>query len=147
VPRADVAELRAVLVGPDDPEIVELEAEIRAAQLAADVTALDRLIADELLFTGPDGKLGTKAEDLALHRSGAVRIREHQPLELRVRRIGPDVAIAALCARLAVEVGGSMVRGTFRYTRVWAREQGVWRVAGGHVGAAPADDGGGSPEP
>ena len=44
-----------------------LEAQIRAAQLAADVGALDRLIADELLFAGPDGQLGTKAQDLEAH--------------------------------------------------------------------------------
>ena len=32
-----------------------------------------------------------------------------------------------------------MVRGTFRYTRVWAREQGTWRVAGGHVSAVSGE--------
>ena len=140
MPTADVTALQGVLVGPDDSEIVALEADLRAAQLTADVEALDRLIAEELLFTGPDGKLGTKAQDLAAHRSGVVRIREHQPIELRVRRVGADVAIVALLTRLVVEVSGSVVQGTFRYTRVWAREDGAWRVAGGHVAAAPDDD-------
>ena len=133
----DVIEFQTILVGEDDPEIVELEAGMRTAQLEADVETLERLIADELLFTGPDGQLGTKAQDLAAHRSGAVRIREHQPTELRIRRIGSDVAIVGLRTRLAVEVNGQMVRGTFRYTRIWARELGTWRVAGGHVSAVP----------
>jgi ketosteroid isomerase-like protein len=135
---ADVQVIQAVLVGPADPEIIQLEAEMRAAQLAADVEALDRLIAEELLFTGPDGQLGTKAQDLAAHRSGVVRIREHVPTELRVRRVGGDVAIAALRTDMTVEVGGVTVRGTYRYTRVWARENGAWRVAGGHVAPVPA---------
>jgi ketosteroid isomerase-like protein len=135
----DVAELQAVLVGSADPEVVALEAELRAAQLAADVPALDRLIADELLFTGPDGQLGTKAQDLEAHGSGLVRFRSHVPEELRVRRVGTDVAITALRARLEVEVAGTLVRGTYRYTRVWAREgNGAWRVVGGHVSAVPA---------
>ena len=73
--------LESVLVGPADPEIVALEAELRAAQLAADAAALDRLIADELLFTGPDGQLGTKAQDLDAYRSGIVQFREHEPEE------------------------------------------------------------------
>ncbi len=133
---ADVAAMRAVLVGPPDEEIVALEARIRAAQLAADVAALDALIADELLFTGPDGTLGTKAQDLAAHGSGAVRFRVHEPEELRVRRVGADVAVTALRARLAVEVAGTLTRVTVRYTRVWARENGEdWRVVGGHVSA------------
>jgi hypothetical protein len=38
-------------------EIVRLEERPRAAQLAADVAELDTLIADELLFAGPDGAL------------------------------------------------------------------------------------------
>ena len=129
--------MHAVLVGAADPEIVACEARIRAAQLAADVAALDRLIADELLFTGPDGRLGTKADDLAAHGSGAVRFRGHEPEELRVRGVGPDVAVSALRARLTVEVGGTLVRGTYRYTRVWAHEGGSWRVVGGHVSAVP----------
>lgn len=130
----DVAAMNAVLHGQPDWEIVTCEAEIRAAQLAADVVALERLIADELLFTGPDGRIGTKAEDLEAHVTGTVRFRAHEPEELRVRRVDTNVAIAALRTRLAVEVAGTLVRGTFRYTRIWCRESGrSWRVVGGHV--------------
>jgi uncharacterized protein (TIGR02246 family) len=134
----DVAEMQSVLVGQTAPEILALEAELRAAQLAADVAALDRLISGDLLFTGPDGQVGTKAQDLEAHGSGLVRFRSHIPEELRVRRVGPDVAISALRARLEVEVAGTLHRGTYRYTRVWAREaDGKWRVAGGHVSEVP----------
>jgi ketosteroid isomerase-like protein len=134
----DVSAMAAALVGAPDAELVALEAALRTAQLRADVAALDALIADALLFTGPDGQLGTKAQDLEAHRSGVVRFREHAPEELRVRRVGADVAVTALRARLAVEVAGTLVRGTYRYTRVWAREAGGgWRVVGGHVSAVP----------
>ncbi|HET6763044.1 MAG TPA: nuclear transport factor 2 family protein [Longimicrobiaceae bacterium] len=139
---ADLAMLTSVLVGDEEPEIVAAEAEIRAAQLAADVSALDRLIADELLFTGPDGQLGTKAQDLEAHGSGVVRFREHVPEELCVRRVGADVAVSAMRARLAVEVAGTLIQGTFRYTRVWARQAGgPWRVVGGHVSEVPSGAG------
>ena len=136
---SDVAVMRAAAAGAVDPTIVVAEARLRAAQLAADVAALDALIADELLFTGPDGQLGTKAADLAAHQSGAVRFREHAPEELRARAVGADVVVSSLRARLAVEAGGRLVRGTYRYTRVWAREGGgPWRVVGGHVSEVPA---------
>lgn len=136
---ADIAAMQAALAGAPDAEMVALEAEIRAAQLGADIAALDRLISEDLLFAGPDGQLGTKAQDLEAHRSGAIRFRTHVPEELRVRRVGPDVAVTALRARLAVEVGGALVEGTYRYTRVWARESdGRWRVVGGHVSEVPS---------
>ena len=144
MPRIDATVFERVLVGLHDPEIVALEADLRRAQLTADVDALDRLIAEDLLFTGPDGELGTKTQDLAAHQSGVLRIRGHEPTELRVRRIGTDVAIVALRTRLVVEVNGATIHGTYRYTRVWAREHGAWRVAGGHVAASPSDD---SPPP
>jgi ketosteroid isomerase-like protein len=133
----DLDLMRRVLVGAGDPEIVASEAALRAAQLAADVDALDRLISDDLLFTGPDGQLATKAQDLDAHRSGAVRVVAHEPEELRVRQAGADVAVAALRARLTVDVVGTRVSGTYRYTRVWVREGALWRVAGGHVSAVP----------
>ena len=128
----------AVLVGPADPEIVALEAALRRAQLDADVAGLDALLADDLLFTGPDGAIGTKAQDLAAHASGAVRFRRHDPEELRIRRVGATVAMCALGTQLVVEVAGVTVRGRFRYTRVWARDgDGPWRVVGGHVAPVP----------
>lgn len=138
----DITPLESVLIGASDPEIVALEARIRSAQLDADVAALDDLIADELLFTGPDGQLGTKESDLQAHGSAVVRFHEHLPEELRIRRVGEDVAIVALRARLAVEVSGTLMQGTYRYTRVWAREdREVWRVVGGHVSQVASLDG------
>ena len=52
--------------------------------------------------------------------------------------MGADVAIVALRARLAVAVAGTIVRGVYRYTRIWARgPAGTWRVVGGHVSPVP----------
>ena len=129
------------LIGIVDQEIVILEARIRAAQLSADITALEDLISDDLLFTGPDGQLGTKAQDIEAYRSGTVRFVAHDPEELRIRRVSADVAISSLRARLTVDIAGNLSRGTYRYTRVWAREGGrVWRVVGGHVSLVSSSD-------
>jgi ketosteroid isomerase-like protein len=135
----DLALMEQVLFGEPDPEITELEARIRAAQLTADIEALDTLISEDLLFTGPTGELGTKAQDLDAHASGAIRFRKHEPEELRIRRVGENVAVTALRTNLTVEVAGSRVSGTYRYTRVWARENGgPWQVVGGHVSEVEA---------
>jgi hypothetical protein len=129
--------MQGVLVGAPDAEIVLLEARLRGAQLAGDVAMLDDLIAEELLFAGPDGQLATKAQDLAAHAGGVVRFLAHDPIELQVRRIGSAVAVVSLRTALVVSVGGEEIRGIFRYTRVWAREdQQAWRIVAGHVSAA-----------
>lgn|SRR5574339_430503 len=137
----DTRAFEQVLAGIRDQEIVSLEARIRAAQLHADLTALNELISDNLLFTGPDGQLGTKAQDIEAYRSGTVKFLAHIPQELRVRRVGEDVAISSLRAQLTVEVVGNISQGMYRYTRIWARENDkVWRVVGGHVSLVNALD-------
>ncbi|HVE33312.1 MAG TPA: nuclear transport factor 2 family protein [Gemmatimonadaceae bacterium] len=135
---SDVEPVSAALVGESDAEIVSLEIRLRSAQLRADVAELDALIDENLLFVGPDGRLATKAEDLAAHSSGTVRFREHVPETLHVRRIGSDVAVTSLRARLVVDVRGAVSRGTYNYTRVWARVgDPFWRVVAGQVSAVP----------
>src|SRR5688500_2216494 len=124
-----------------DAEIAALEAELRAAQLAADVAALDRLISDDLLFTGPDGALATKAEDLTAYREGVMRVTAHEPRDLRVRRVGADVAIVALRTRMAGSYAGTPFDAIARYTRVWAREGGRWRIVAGQVSVVPTETG------
>jgi ketosteroid isomerase-like protein len=133
--------MQTAVIGEADPEIVACEARLRAAQMAADVAALDQLISEDLLFAGPDGTLGTKAQDLEAHGSGVVRFRRHQPDELRVRMVGANVAVTSLRTKLAVEVAGTLHQGTYRYTRVWAREGGMpWRVVGGQVSRLPDEN-------
>lgn len=130
----DECAIEAVVVGPAEPEIVALETRLRAAQIASDVGVLNELIADDLLFTGSDGALATKAQDLAAHGSGIVRFRTHTHRELRTRRIGNNVVVVSLPAQLGVEIGSSLQQGAFRCTRVWATESGgSWRVVAGHV--------------
>jgi ketosteroid isomerase-like protein len=121
-----------------DADIAALEAELRAAQLTADVAALDRLISDNLLFTGPDGVLATKADDLTAYREGIMRVATHEPEELHVRHVGAGVALVALRARMTGSYAGTPFAGVASYTRVWAREAGGWRIVGGQVSVVPA---------
>ena len=117
--------------------IRQLEAELRIAQLHSDVAALDRLIDDALLFTGPDGMLATKADDLALHRDRVVQFTVHEPREMQLLTVTPDVVVVAVRTSLAGRFQNSEFAGDFRYTRVWARRDDAWRIVAGHVSAIP----------
>jgi hypothetical protein len=117
----------------DDP-ILAAEEELRRAQLAGDVAALDRLLDDELVFTGIDGRLYAKADDLTLHRSGKLRITRMDPGERRVLRLGP-VVVVSVRMEAAATVDGAEVSGPLRYTRVWYERPGGWRVVAGHMSA------------
>ena len=67
-----------------ETQIRECEARLYTAMLASDVSELDLLISDDLLFTGPTGELATKAMDLELHRTGGTQFHEFVPKELEI---------------------------------------------------------------
>ena len=100
------------------------------AQIAGDTDILASLIADELLFVGPDGGLYTKAMDLESHRSGIVKITSmmaHEPtIELNL-----PLAVVSRKADLEVVVGGQPAEGQYRYLRVWVHRQGRWQILAG----------------
>jgi ketosteroid isomerase-like protein len=114
------------------------ETALRAAQLAGDVGALDRLLDDALMFTGPDGAVYGKTDDLDAHREGWVRISRLQPSDERIQQYG-TVAVVSVRMDMAGSWQGQPFEGPFRYTRVWRRTDDGWRIVAGHVsGVAPA---------
>ena len=110
------------------------EAALRQAQLSGDVSALDRLVDDALVFTGPDGAVYGKADDLDAHRQGWVRITRLEPSDERVQRFG-RVAVVSVRMEMAGTFKGTPFAGPFRYTRVWCERPDGWRVVAGHVSA------------
>lgn len=123
------------MTGDDDAGALRAaEAELRAAQLSGDVAALERLIDDALVFTGPDGGIYGKADDLDAHRRGWVRITRLEPSDERVQSFG-DVAVVSVRMEMAGAWRGEPFAGPFRYTRVWRRDAAGWRVVAGHVSA------------
>ena len=110
------------------------EASLRKAQLAGDVAALERLIDDALVFTGPDGNLYGKSDDLTAHRTGTIRITRLDPSEERVQRFG-SIAVVSVRMEMAGTFNGTAFAGPFRYTRVWCARPDGWRIVAGHVSA------------
>lgn len=117
-----------------DAALHAAEAALRRAQLAGDAAALERLVDDALVFTGPDGLLYGKQDDLDAHRNGWVRITRLEPSEERVLRLD-DVAVLSVRMDMAGTFKGAPFAGTFRYTRVWCARPDGWRVVAGHVSA------------
>lgn len=120
--------------------INQLESELRTAQLQSDVHALEQLIDDALLFTGPDGTLASKRDDLELHRNRVVQFSEHVPSDMQFVVVTDDVVVVALRTRLAGRYHEVDFAGEYRYTRVWARRGDRWCVVAGHVSAITTPD-------
>jgi hypothetical protein len=108
---------------------------LQAAQLAADADALDQLLDDRLVFTGPDGILYSKRDDLELQRSGHQRLTEVTEEELTAVVVG-DTGVTWFLGRLAGRFKGEEFTAHVRYTRTWINTVAGWRLLAAHVSPA-----------
>ncbi|HSL07742.1 MAG TPA: nuclear transport factor 2 family protein [Pseudonocardiaceae bacterium] len=112
----------------------EAERRLQAAQLAGDITTLDQLLDDRLIFTfGPDGKCYTKQDDLQLHRSRQqilTKVIEEDLTVLVEGRTGVTWFLGALEGTFA----GVPFAARLRYTRTWIHDDDHgWRVVAAHA--------------
>lgn len=119
-----------------DDEILAREADLRNAQLTSNIAELDRLLDDQLLFTGIDGSLASKSDDLALHSSGRLRITRMDPIDRQLLHLGETSVVSVRMDAEAV-IDGAPVKATLRYTRIWHKRPDGWRLVAGHMSPVP----------
>lgn len=110
------------------------EERLRQAQLKGDVATLDQLLDAALLFTALDGSVIGKGDDLALHRSGRLRIARMEPKDFRVLHLD-KVAVVSVEMDAEAVFDGAHSSGRLRYTRVWVQRPEGWRIIAGHMSA------------
>jgi ketosteroid isomerase-like protein len=108
-------------------EIENLEAQWRTAVLQNDVATVNRLLADDYLGINPNGTLETKADALALRRSGTTKISSMDPINMKVRVYG-DTAVVTSQVQVEGHDGERDVSGRYHYTRVYSHRSGEWKV-------------------
>ncbi len=118
-----------------ETQIRECEARLYTAMLASNVSELDLLIADDLLFAGPTGELATKAMDLELHRTGGTQFHEFVPKELEIRVWSEHFVLASAKIFLGGTYLGNAFAGDYRYMRIWRKGNNGWQIVGGSVSA------------
>ncbi|GAA3949788.1 nuclear transport factor 2 family protein [Actinoplanes auranticolor] len=117
----------------DEKELRAAERRLQAAQLASDVPALDELLDDRLIFTGPDGALYGKQDDLRVHRAGTQVIDALHEEELTVLVAG-RTGITWFLGGLRGSIDGTPFEARMRYTRTWVHDdEHGWRIIAAHA--------------
>lgn len=111
--------------------IHELENQLLTAMRTHDVDTLDRLLADDLLFTDHLGRHWTKADDLAEHRSGRMTIDRLEPSE-QVFREAPNTVVVSVRLHIEGTYAQDPFVGDLRFTRFWVLRGGSWQVLAAH---------------
>jgi hypothetical protein len=114
-------------------ELKRAERRLQAAQLASDVIALGELLDEDAIFTGPDGNLYTRDDDLRVHGTGQqvmTRVDEH---DLRVSTFGDDIGVTFFLGTLEGTVGDAPIKARMRYTRTWRHDDTGRRINAAHA--------------
>lgn len=116
----------------DNNRIITLEDQLKTAMLNSDVSVLDQLLADDLIFTSHLGQIMSKQDDLDAHKSGFIKIHSIGQSEQRIQ-LHDDIAIVSVLSCIQGEFGGEQSDAALRFTRVWQKgDNDKWQVIAAH---------------
>lgn len=114
----------------EDSNVVNAEIELLLAVKNADVSALERMLHDDLLFNLSGGQTITKEFDLNSYRSGLMKIEVIEASDQLINVI-EDTAVVSVSVLLKGAYDNQPFDGVFRYIRVWKQfEEGLKVIAG-----------------
>ena len=111
--------------------IRQLDHERIQAQIHADRVALDRIYADDFIGIGPSGTVRTKPQVLADFTSHDLKFQSITTDDVRIRVYGNTVVETGRSTMVGQDKGKVVPRDN-RFTRVWVRRQGRWRLVANH---------------
>ena len=135
------AALSACDLRSGDPATAERElraanAEYDAALIDGDAKALDRFYTADYSIIDDDADVHGKADQIAFMTKN-VDLLQARSDDLRIKMLGPNAAM--LTGRLTgrYRMDGKEDHFVERYTSIWVREEGAWRVQHEHASIVP----------
>src|SRR5205085_5491759 len=111
--------------------IRKLDNERIQAQVHADAAALERIYADDFIGVGPSGTVRTKPQVISDFTSGDLRFQSITTDDVRVR-VYENAAVETGLSTMNGQDKGNAVPHDTRFTRVWVKQHGGWRLVANH---------------
>jgi ketosteroid isomerase-like protein len=111
--------------------LMKMEQEMADGIVKKDISAWDKYTAPNAVLTDPGGSVGTKAETLAMFKSGDITIESSKIDDMKVQMFG-ETAIVTYKTTDKVTVKGKDMSGEYRWTDVFAKVGGKWMIIAGH---------------
>ena len=111
-----------------EQQIMALNQEWADAIVRGDVAALDRLFADDMIVTSGSGEVRNKAQEMDDLRPNAdIKTYFFKTDDVRVR-VYKDAAVVTGLASWRIRYQGRDIDHQRRYTSVYVKQQGRWRI-------------------
>jgi len=114
-------------MGKAEEEVLKVHNERLQALVQGDISKLDQLVADDVIYTSPTGKVQNKAEIVADLRSGALKVEFIGSVDAMVRIYG-DTAVVTYGSTTKFRDKGQDISGPLRATAVYVKRQGHWQL-------------------
>ena len=115
-----------------EQEVRKAESDRFAAMVKGDLTALERLLASDLVYTHGDGRVVDKAVFIAELKTGDFKYVSIDPGDLKVRVYG-ETAIVTGTSGMSVVNKGAPAKIRIVYTNVQVRRSGSWQMVTWHA--------------
>jgi ketosteroid isomerase-like protein len=121
-------------------ELQKLEKTWNDAHVAGDAAALDSLWADELVVTVPKMPMFDKKQSLAIWKTGRMKFSRYETSDLGFKSFGDTAVVTGALVRERNFMGKD-IHEDWRFTKVYVRRDGKWRVVAWHASdAAPKSE-------
>src|SRR5215470_13379633 len=120
-------------VSKAEEEVLKIDTERADAYIHGDTAALDRILADDVTYVHPTGKVETKAEILAGFKAGDRQYLSIDRDDVTVKTYG-NTAVIAGRNTIKAKYQGQDFTVQNRFLRVYIKQQGQWRLIA-HQGA------------
>lgn len=122
------AAAKAQAQGMTEQKVLQLEHDWANADVKADTAAIERLEAADFVFTGPDGMVTGKSDDLNDLKTGNFKADAIDLTDLKTRIYGNAAVITGKVTLKNCKWRGKDISGDYRFTDVWAKVNGNWQV-------------------
>ena len=119
----------------DTEELMRLERVWNQAHEKGDAKPLEQLWADDIEIAVPKMAVMTKAEALNFFRSGRMKFDHYETSAIEVRVYGDAAVVTGRLTRTRSTLGVTTMD-DWRFTKVYARQSGRWRVVAFHASDA-----------
>jgi hypothetical protein len=108
-------------------KIIELDRQRMAAMAEKDVAKLDRIIADDLIYTHSSARVDTKKTLIGAMESGTTVYTAVEPSDVVAQDLGDAVVLTGVAA-ISVNSGGVPNSFRVRFVDVYASRGGQWQM-------------------
>jgi ketosteroid isomerase-like protein len=107
--------------------VIALDKKRMDAMASKDIATLEKVLADDLIYTHSSARLDTKQSLIGNMQSGATVYSSVVPSDVKAQDLGDSVVLTGV-ARIKVSSGGKAMDFGVRFTDVYAKRGGGWQM-------------------